>query len=349
MVDSNSSEVASYASLSRSNVAEADAITKWTDVPACDREAHFSPRITVGDPAPFLKRFAERSAEALPTLPGPFDVAYGPDPLMTLDYHVAAGAVIAPLVVFVHGGYWRALDKREHNFAIAGLRASGFSVVNLNYPLCPAVSLTELNASIAQALRMIADKRAAWGLGEGRFVLMGHSAGAHAAAYAAGDADLACKLAGTVEISGIFDTRLVREISVQEQVRLSKEEAAALNCLARPMAELVPCYINVGENEPAGWRGQSQARRDLLLRQGVSVQFSVVSGANHFTVLEESVDAATLEGAAIVKFVRSRRSPLSLAGAARGPPGTACCGASHRPRSVWSQATELCCWSMLWG
>ena len=155
------------------------AVLDWRSIPSPELEYHFVPRLAIPDASQTFERFAKLSAAALSSLPGPFDVAYGRDSYEVLDVHAAPpSAADPPLVVFVHGGYWRALDKRDHHFVVAGLRSSGFSVVNVNYPLAPGVSVTRICASVAAAVRFVAARREAWGLGTGALALFGILAGA---------------------------------------------------------------------------------------------------------------------------------------------------------------------------
>ena len=281
------------------------AVRDWRTIPHAELEHHFVPRLAIPDASQTFERFAKLSAAARPSLPGPFDVPYGADPLETCDVHAAPpGAADPPLVVFVHGGYWRALDKRDHDFVVAGLRASGFSVVNVNYPLAPGVSVTRICESVEAAVRFVAARREAWGLGAGRaLALFGHSAGAHAVAHTAAALADDVALAGVVEVSGVYDLRVVRELpSVQCDVRLGADEAAALDCTAR--APGAPAYLSVGALEPAGWRGQTAARHDALAAAGAAPRVSLVDDAHHFSVLEKAVDAGTPEGLAVADFIR---------------------------------------------
>ena len=279
-------------------------VTDWQQLPAEQLEQQFNPRLSIADATAVLESFAARSAALRPALPGPFDISYGADPLMTMDVHQAVEQPEkAPLVVFIHGGYWRTLDKAGHDFVVAGLRAMGFSVINVNYPLCPAVTLTALNEAVALAIEMIDAKRASWGLGTGRLVLMGHSAGAHAIALAAATPRLVEKISGLVAISGIYDPAVVRQISVQADVRLAADEAQQLNLLARPPLAPLPCYISVGGAEPGGWIGQSLAWQACAEAAGCPTTLSIAAGANHFSLLDASCDAGSSEGLAICRFI----------------------------------------------
>ena len=274
------------------------AVLDWRSIPSPELEYHFVPRLAIPDASQTFERFAKLSAAALPSLPGPFDVAYGRDSYEVLDVHAAPpSAADPPLVVFVHGGYWRALDKRDHHFVVAGPRSSGFSVVNVNYPLAPGVSVTRICASVAAAVRFVAARREAWGLGTGALALFGHPAGAHAVAHAAAEVSGDVELAGVVEVSGIYDLRVVRELpSVQCDGGSAPTRPPRRLHGARAAAP--PVYLSVGALEPAGWRADRRAARRARRR-----------------------------GRAAARLARRRRAPLQRAraggrrGHARGPRG----------------------------
>ena len=84
----------------------------------------------------FFRRWAEESADAIRTQPRELDVRYGGGPNEHLDIFPAAQPD-APVLVFIHGGYWRALDKRDHSFVAPPFTREGACVVIPNYALCP--------------------------------------------------------------------------------------------------------------------------------------------------------------------------------------------------------------------
>ena len=119
-------------------------------------EAQFNPREAVGaETESCLQSWEDDAARRKAELAGAFDIAYGPHQLMRFDYMPAQAGL--PVIINIHGGYWRALDKSIMMHHMADLAASGFGIVNVNYPLCPEVSLTEimtaLNGGLADETR----------------------------------------------------------------------------------------------------------------------------------------------------------------------------------------------------
>lgn len=277
-------------------------VVDWRSLSPVERERQFSPRLAVPDADQWLAAWAARSAELDPDLGGVRDIRYGPGPKQTFD--VFAPTEPAPLIVFIHGGYWRALDKSDHGFVVDGLMRSGFGVVNVNYDLCPTVTLSELNRQIGSAIRQIASRGDALGVGGGRFFIMGHSAGAHAAVLAAADEKLAGYLKGVIAVSGIYDTQAVAEISVNEDVRMSTYEAHALNALAMKPDRNITIMCSVGALEPAAWIGQSIAYNAMAKIHSKDCTLDIVADCHHFSVLEASCDPARDAGQRIKAFVR---------------------------------------------
>ena len=106
----------------------------WREQPAPLLEQHFNPRVAVPHFQEALKRYAARSAAARQRLPGVYDLGYGTRLQQTFDLHRAASSLSAPpLVLFLHGGYWRALDKRDHSFVAPLFVEAGVTLANVNY------------------------------------------------------------------------------------------------------------------------------------------------------------------------------------------------------------------------
>ncbi|MEL0042388.1 MAG: hypothetical protein VW828_03405, partial [Candidatus Puniceispirillum sp.] len=106
----------------------------WTDWRDHGMEAQFNPRVAAGaETEPALEFWMTQSAARKSELGGSFDIAYGTHDLMRFDLH--PGEAGRPLIINIHGGYWRALDKEAMYHHMADLSKGGFGLVNMNYPL----------------------------------------------------------------------------------------------------------------------------------------------------------------------------------------------------------------------
>lgn len=110
------------------------------------------------------------------------NVAYGEDPLQTIDVYAPNDAKNAPIILMVHGGAWAFGDKG--NFAVTANKADhylpkGYVFVSVNYRMIPAADPVEQAEDVARALSYVQANAGQWGGDPKRVVLMGHSAGAH--------------------------------------------------------------------------------------------------------------------------------------------------------------------------
>lgn len=276
-------------------------VTDWRDMSDESVEANFNPRIASTDATGSLERYVKRSTEARHMLAEQCAVqehlSYGPGNLQTYDLYRPLGKAKArPLVIFIHGGYWRALDKSDHSFVVPPLISTGSVVVNLNYDLCPDITLDTMCGQIIAGIRHCHASAADWGADPERIVLIGHSAGAHLAARVLNapkdrhgrPADL---ISGVAAISGIYEPQVVLRLpSVNEQAKIAADVAERNDCLATPPAGNARLAIWAGGDEPEGWIAQSRLYANHVRAHGLDASFFRLAGTDHFTVLERSFE-----------------------------------------------------------
>lgn len=273
----------------------------WRGRSADELERHFNPRVALGDPeavARGLAHYAESSAAARERLTGEYDIRYGAGEKQTLDAHRPAQAG-APILLFIHGGFWRALDKSDHSFLAPAFVEAGACFVNLNYDLCPAVTLDDIVREAREGLAWVWRNAARLGGDPGRLFVAGHSAGAHLCAMLLAQDWTAQGLPadaikGAACISGIYETAPVLRISVNADVRLDEAIAARCDALSRPPRRKLPMLISVGGDEPEGWRAQTEAYAAACRAAGLAPEVQTVPATDHFTVVH---DFAAPEGA----------------------------------------------------
>lgn len=110
------------------------------------------------------------------------DLAYGAQARQRLDVYLPAQPKNAPVILMVHGGGWSRGDKNVRGVVenkVARWVGRGFIFVSVNYRLVPEADPLAQAADVAAALAYAQDHAAGWGGDPRRFVLMGHSAGAH--------------------------------------------------------------------------------------------------------------------------------------------------------------------------
>lgn len=274
----------------------------WRRLGSEELEAQFNPRMAVPDFQRHFIGWTEHSAAAKARIDGEYDIRYGTGKLQTLDLHrPPKGSGGAPLVLLVHGGYWRGLDKDTMTFAAEPFLAAGGVVANLNYDLCPAVSLDTIVRQMQEALTFCAERAAGWGADAARLHVIGHSAGAHLAAMMAAapwPADLPAppSIASLGLVSGVYDLEPVLHISVNADIRLDDAMARRNSVMRFPPAQggilRGPVLVAAGDAEPEGWQAQSVDFHQACRDAGTPAHLMRINGANHFDILYPLADPA---------------------------------------------------------
>jgi arylformamidase len=267
--------------------------TDWRDLAPAAREAQLNPRLAVGDAVAqsYLAGYAQRSQAARLKLAGERDLRYGPRPKATYDLFRPATPPPHPAFVFLHGGYWRALDKDEHSFVVEPAVAAGFAGLVVNYDLCPQVTLDDIVAEIRAFMAHLADHARELGLRTDGIALAGHSAGAQLAAMLLFDPGPEGRLPiyWAELASGIYEPEAALELAVNEEIRLTPEVARRNNALVCPPARPLPLRVTAGAAEPPAWRAQSDAYAALARGAGCEVERTDVVGADHFSLLDTAI------------------------------------------------------------
>lgn len=190
------------------------------------------------------------------------------------------------LVVFVHGGFWRAFGKSDWSHLAAGALARGYAVALPGYRLAPAAQLPEMTAQVAAALTAAAAEVA------GPIHLAGHSAGGHLVtrmlcADVALPAEVRARLARVVSISGLHDLRPLRLTRLNELLQLTEESARAESVALQRPREPVPVTAWVGGGERPEFLRQSALLSEAW---GDQVQLVVAPGRHHFDVIAGLAD-----------------------------------------------------------
>src|SRR5215470_17325845 len=195
-------------------------------------EREYNLRAAFPDHPQWFSRWAEESAAAREKLGGHFDERYGSGPKQTMDLFPAVNPRGA--LLFIHGGYWRALDKSEHSFVAPAFVAEGIGVAVVNYDLCPDVSIARIVEEAREAVAWLMREGTRHGVPAQRLVLSGHSAGGHLVAMLLATDWRARRLAGTaivgaVAVSGVFDLEPLAQVSFNVDLKLDRVRAHQLS------------------------------------------------------------------------------------------------------------------------
>jgi arylformamidase len=250
-------------------------------------EREYNNRALVPDHAAYFSRWERDSQFVRETLPCEIDLAYGPDPRHRIDVFPVPKA--RGTLVFIHGGYWRALDKSMFSWLAAAWAAAGVAVAMPNYRLCPQVRIGDIVDDAIAATNWLALNGAKHGIATERVVLSGHSAGGHlvAALFATPRSKLQfdpARIVGGVPFSGIFDFTPLLQFSFNADFRLDAESAAALSLADKKPTLPAPLVIAAGACESSEFQRQSQ-----LLATAWSTQVKsllILPGLNHFSIAD---------------------------------------------------------------
>ena len=223
------------------------------------------------------------------------DVRYGAGEGEVLDVYPSPQAD-APVLVFIHGGYWRASDKALHAFIAPSFTADGALVIVPNYAPCPAVGIEHVALQMTRCLAWVHRNAAIYGGDPSRIVVVGHSAGAHLAAMMLScrwkdvDASLPAQLlAGAMAISGVYDLEPLRHAPfLKQDVRLTPASVKRLSPAFFPRPRK-PLHTTVGGQESAEFKRQAALIRDQWGPTSVPVCETIPS-ANHFDILHNLAD-----------------------------------------------------------
>jgi arylformamidase len=254
---------------------------------AIDLEAEYKAILRVPEFPAILARWQAASAAERQAARTELDQPYGSGERQRYDlFHT--GDRTAPLVVFIHGGYWQMGQRQDCGFLARAFNAAGIDVAFPSYSLCPTVSVMQIIDELRRCLVAL------WTRTKQHPVVIGHSAGGHlTAAMLATDwstvpdvpADL---VRAGCAISGVFELAPLIATSINAAARLDHEAAAAASPLFWPPPPNGRTLVAaVGSDESSEFHRQSRTMAETWAKAGLETEYLSVPGANHFTIVEE--------------------------------------------------------------
>lgn len=264
----------------------------FRDYDAAGIEAQYDNRGAVPGHQRYFDEWAERSVAYRGSADARLDLSYGPEERERLDLFLPAKAA-GPLHVFIHGGYWRSLDKDFFSYLAGPLTAAGATVALVNYPLCPAATLPQIADSLRRAVAWLYRNAARHGADPSRIHISGHSAGGHlvalmlATSWAGFAADLpAAMIRSGVAISGIYELAPLLHVSVNNDLRLDKVDVAMLSPATLAPAADVPVSIFVGAAELDEFVRQSKDFAAAWTPRLSHIDYIALPGHDHFSIVD---------------------------------------------------------------
>lgn len=247
-------------------------------------DAAYDNTAAVANSAALLADFDARSARLRLAMPQHLDLRYGPAERNRIDYFAAPPTERpAPILIFIHGGYWQMRAKETFSVLASGPLAHGIHVALPGYTLAPAITLDGIVSEVRAAIRWVAQNAAAFGGDPARMIVSGWSAGGHLAAMALDES----AVIGGLAISGIFDLEPISLNYLNAKLGLDADAVQRLSPLRNVPARAAPLMLACGTSELSELQRQSAAYAQARQQVGLPGHLSQLPQHNHFTILEE--------------------------------------------------------------
>lgn len=257
-----------------------------------------------------LEQWASRSADFRAGADARFDLSYAEGERRYLDVFYC-GQGDAPVLIYIHGGYWQRGDKSMYSFIARPFVENGVNVAVLGYPICPQVSLSALVDAVRQALVYLFNQAEALGINRERFNICGSSAGGHLVAmmlatkwsdYAPDLPDDLIKLA--VPVSGLYDLQPIRSTSLNDAVKMDEDEARRNSPQGMKPACEAPILITVGGAETSAFFTQMDGLMQSWQSSSGVIEQHIEDEADHFDMIERIGDAESLLFGEIIQRIQ---------------------------------------------
>lgn len=249
-----------------------------------DLAAEYNNRALVPDHPAHIARWSAEAKAYRAKAEAELDLPYGARPRNRVDvFHGKGGGGKGPLVLFIHGGYWRSLDKSGFSHIAGPANDHGLDVAVAGYTLCPEVTISDIIDEMRQCCLYLSRRY------QRRLVVTGHSAGGHlAACMAATDWQLyearSDLVQAALSVSGLFDLRPLLATPMNEDLRLTAVEAMSASPLFWPVPNPIPLDSWVGGDESFEFLRQARSLPAAWAGLGIDCRSEVVPGENHFSM-----------------------------------------------------------------
>jgi arylformamidase len=280
----------------------------WRSWPLAQREREYSPSSCAPASAAIIAEYVSRSRQAEKDFRCQKNSSWGDRPDEMFDFFPAASAD-APLLLFIHGGYWQELSKDDSLFGAPDCVANGIAYAAIDYTLAPRANIATIVDQCRRAVASLHRQAATLGFDSHRVFVAGSSAGAHLAAmllvrgwhetYGVGE-DV---VAGAVLLSGIYELAPLIGTYIDAALHLTSADATALGPIRLTHGRSVPAVVAWGEFETGEFKRQSRDYAEKLRVEGLSVSELEAAGTNHFDIVFGLADRTTTLGRATLKLI----------------------------------------------
>ncbi len=280
----------------------------YRDLDQASLDAQYNIRAQIPDHPEISRRWAADSERVRIALGSraKIDIPFGSDALQKLDLFLTEKPG-APLLVFIHGGYWRAQDKSEFSYVAETYAASGINLAVINYRLAPRVTMDDIVADIRASIAFLHKSSANYGYASDKIYVSGSSAGGHLTVMALmtdwKDFGLPADVVkGGCALSGLYDLEAIRLCYLNKEIGLDAPTAKRNSPILYLPKTAAPLILSVGGAE--FHRQQSEFAHAW---RGAGLACSVVDqiGGHHFDMIDRLADRSSDLWAATQRMMQS--------------------------------------------
>ena len=254
-------------------------------------EREYSPSSCIDDIMVFIKQYIDESKKAHRILKDVMkpDVKYGPEQRSNMDLFVPKSDQLLPIHVFIHGGYWQELSKNESAFAAPNFIGNNVIFIAFDYTLAPEANLFEIVDQTKRGILSILKNAKKFGGDADNITISGSSAGGHLVAEILSTkwqdyGYRECPIKGALCISGVFDLEPIVNTYINEQLKMTKEDAYKLSPLYHIPHQSCPIIFSIGENETSEFHRQNDEYMLACKEKGIETSLVEMPGFNHFDI-----------------------------------------------------------------
>lgn len=270
--------------------------------------------LNVADREHWIEWYARESAKVRDELDCMLDVRFGPTVDETIDIFPARKPG-APVLVFVHGGYWVMFGNKDFSLVARGLVSRDVTVVVTNYSLCPGVTINEITRQNRAVIAWLYGERARFNADISRIFVAGHSAGGQQVAML-GQTDWQGEyglpndiIKGGIPISGIFDLHPLRYSYLQPKLLLTHEIILNESPYLNIPSSGPPLLVTFGKDETKEFHRQSTDFLQAWHANGLQGELLVQEGKHHFSAIEGLTDGNSSLCNAVIDFMIRCHTP----------------------------------------